>query len=70
MKRPPTVRTRAEKAAINGAAEQEAGVYSLMKVNGVRVCRRGGYWGLCSFGLYVEFSLHWERFRLIKTSTT
>lgn len=43
MKRPPTVRTRAEKAAINGAARQEAGEYILMKVNGVGVCRRGGY---------------------------
>lgn len=35
MKRPPTVRTRAEKAAINGAAQQEAGENILMKVNGV-----------------------------------
>lgn len=43
MKRPPTVRTRAEKAAINGAAQQDTGVYILMKVNGVGVCRRGGY---------------------------
>lgn len=34
--------------------------------NGVRVCHRGGYQGLCSFRLYVGFSLHRERLRLIK----